>query len=265
MEECGLMASRIYIGNVMHKRLVPVGYRFVYKVFSLCVDLDTIAQEAERSSMLKLNRIWLFSLYTKDYGAKDGTAWREWIDRQLEAHGICNTGKVYLLCFPRVLGYTFNPLSVWYCEDREGKLTAVICEVSNTFGEKHHYLLHNRGKPVKLPLNSQAEKLFHVSPFIDMNKIYHFRFNQPASHLSVTIKEYEEDQLVLVATQTGKSLELTEFNLAKAFLMIPLLPFKIITMIHWHALRIWLRGANFYHKPESSKEGISQWLTKIHN
>ena len=125
----------------MHSRRFPVVYRFSYRVFSLLVDIDRL-DEVGRNPLFSINRFNLFSLYQRDHGARDGSAWRGWAETLLCDNGIdAAIGNIQLLCFPRILGYGFNPLSLWFCYDTAGNLLAAICEVRNTFGEHHHYLL----------------------------------------------------------------------------------------------------------------------------
>ncbi len=250
--------AKIYFTQVMHRRLFPVRYRFAYRVFSLLLDIDRIEQDAKRLKLLSHNRFNLFSFMDKDHGPRDGSPLRPWVEQALRHHGISlNGGRIMLLCFPRVLGYGFNPLSIYYCYDANETLRAVLCEVKNTFGEQHGYLLHGGGKTLDWPVRDSARKCFHVSPFISMDAEYHFRLSEPAEHLSIGIREYQQGRLMLVAAQTGTGEALSDAGLSRAFLRYPLMTAKIIIMIHWQALKIWLKGGRFHRQPAAPAQEIT--------
>lgn len=241
--------ARLYFTHVMHRRLFPVEYRFVYKVFSLFVDLNRLNEV--RTRLLSVNRFNLLSFLERDHGPRDGTPLRPWLDDLLSQRRIdLEGGAVWLLCFPRVLGFGFNPISIWYCYHRDGTLRAVLCEVNNTFGEHHFYLLEAGGRPMPWPVRQTAAKCFHVSPLVGMNASYDFSFFEPAQQLSVLIQEKSDDRLMLVASQSGEARPLDDRHLMLALLRTPLMTLKVVVAIHWQALKIWLRGAPFYPKPQ---------------
>jgi len=163
-----------------------------------------------------------------------------------------------LLCFPRVLGYGFNPLGIWYCHYRDGSLRAVIAEVNNTFGEHHFYLLCNGGHPLSWPVTQSVEKVFHVSPLMGMEARYDFRLAEPSDRLSVLIKQFQNGALTLIASQQGAGYSLSDKRLLAALFRVPLMTFKVMAAIHWQALKIWLRGAPFFPKPEPPVEKVTQ-------
>ncbi len=257
------MSSCLYSAEVMHQRLFPVKYRFVHQVFSILIDVDSIAEEADQLRWLAFNKGGLISLHYSDHGARDGSPWRPWADALLASYGLPAAAKLQLLCMPRVLGYTFNPLSAWYCRDASDQLIAVICEVSNTLGDHYHYVLHGNGAPISWPLRSQSDKVFYVSPFIDMQQRYDFRLDEPGDAIAITINEYSNDDLLLVATQRGTRVPLTDRMLRRFFWRLPLMTFKVIILIHWHALKIWLSGGRYYSKSKTDKEvNNSAWPVK---
>ena len=159
------MSSNLYVSQVAHARQQPVEYRFAYRTFSIKVDIDCIEQEAQKLRWLSINRFNLVSLNYQDHGPRDGTPWREWVDGFLAQYDVQRPARVELVCYPRVLGYSFNPLSMWYAYDAQRQLIAVIAEVSNTFGQWHHYVLKVSGQSEK-SIRAEAKKIFHVSPFI---------------------------------------------------------------------------------------------------
>ncbi|MEW8625138.1 MAG: DUF1365 domain-containing protein [Candidatus Thiodiazotropha sp.] len=250
--------SSLYLTQVMHKRDFPVNYRFSYPVFSLLLDLDRIEEECRSLSLLSLDRFNLLTFKRKDHGPRDGSCLKSWAKKVLADQGIeLGDGSVQLLCFPRILGYAFNPISIWYCYHTDGSLKALICEVNNTFKEHHFYLIHNRGKDLSWPVNAIKEKQFHVSPLIGMNGEYHFSFHKPGKRIGVVIREYQSNRLMLTASQAGNSYPLSDRRLLYALVRTPLMTFKVMAAIHWQALKIWLRGAQFFAKPKPPKEQIS--------
>ncbi len=247
---------RLYITQVMHRRMFPVRYRFIYRVFSLLLDLDAL--EPTGSRWLSIGRFNLLSFRPRDHGPRDGSPLRPWFDGLMARYGIdLAGGSVKLLCFPRVLGVGFNPLSLWYGFHRDGGLRVVLAEVSNTFGEHHFYLLGTDRVPSREPLRAAADKCFHVSPLIGMDAQYRFRLAVPDERLSVLIREYQDGKLMLVASQTGRGVRLTDQSLQRALLRTPLLTFKVIAGIHWQALKIWLRGAPLVPKPSPPRHEVT--------
>lgn len=259
--------SGLYVGKVMHQRMQGPAYRFEYRVFSLLVDLDDFSANFPKLRWLSANRFNLFSVHTRDLGARQsGIDLRTWINQACAAVGVDITaGRVLINTYPRVLGYQFNPLNVWYCFNANDALVAINCEVSNTFGECHHYLLHDHGAPLANPFKGQADKVFHVSPFLDMNMRYHFRIScpneQPDSRLSVAIRETtltaEGEVLTLVATHNAHRRSLSNSRLWGEALRIPFLTLKVIGLIHWQALKIWLKGGVFHRAPPKPSQEIS--------
>lgn len=258
------MDACLYSGRVMHRRLQPKRYRFVYRVFSLLLDIDRLDAPARHLRLFSVGRFNLLSFYPRDHGPRDGSSLRAWAERLLAARGVdLAGGRIRLLCFPRVLGYVFNPLSVWYCEHADGRLRAIICEVRNTFGEKHQYVLDAGGRPLDLAQTWEAEKRFHVSPFLPLGLHYRFRFAEPAGQLRVLIDEYAGTDRVLVATLNGRRRPLTDRAVLGECLAVPFLTLKVIAMIHWQALKLWLRGFRFHGKPPApDHEASDAWIRK---
>ncbi|MDG4811511.1 DUF1365 domain-containing protein [Hydrogenovibrio sp. 3SP14C1] len=250
------MPSHAYICEVMHQRLRPFQYRFNYKVFNLRIDIDHIATESDQLKWLSIDRFNLVSLYTKDFGARDpDVSWREWADTLFADYGLLQpAARIELVCSPRMLGVVFNPLAIWYAYSQSNDLIGIIAEVSNTFCQWHHYVLTHQGAPL-MPhhsaLKARANKDFHVSPFISMEAFYQFRFYAPSDHYKLSIKQYEQNQPTLVATQTGKQTPLSNAFLLKATLLFPVNSVKVLFLIHWWALKIWVKGGKFHSTPKN--------------
>lgn len=252
------MTAALYRSTVMHRRLDAVAYRFTYRVFNLLLDIDRIDATARRLRLLSRNRFNVVSFHDRDHGPKDGSPLRPWIDDVLARAGIeLSGGRVWLLCMPRVLGYTFNPLSLWYCYHADGSLRAVLCEVRNTFGEWHGYLLHEGGDPLSTPVRAQAGKVFHVSPFFPVSGNYAFRLQPPGATFVTAIGYRDGGRTRLAAVQQGERRALTDGQLLRAVIRFPLLGRAVMAVIHWEAFKIWLRGGRFHRKPPRPREDIT--------
>jgi DUF1365 family protein len=250
--------ASLYRAEVMHQRFEGMSYRFRYRVFSILLDVDAIDAAAVSTRLFSRNRWNLFSFYDRDHLAAGESDLRSWAERVLAQQGIDGSGLIMrLLCFPRILGFVFNPLSLWYCETRDGSPRAVIAEVRNTFGERHCYVLRPQNGVTDWPLCDSHDKQFHVSPFIGMHARYEFRLSRPQQHLAVAIREYADDQLLLIATQAGDRVPFTSWRLLLEALRVPFQTFKVVGAIHWQALKIWLRGGRFHRKPEAPLEEVS--------
>ena len=233
-------AARIYEGVVTHVRLKPVRHKLRYKVFSLLVDVDRLEELGAGLKRFSYNRFNLFSVYDRDHGAGAQGGLAAHIRNTLSGAGIDAGGRILMLCYPRMLGYAFNPLTVYYCHDGDGALAAMIYEVRNTFGERHCYLIpvdNGAGK-----IDQAAEKVFHVSPFIDMDMNYRFLLTPPAANIRVHIETGDAEGPVLTATFAGAASEATDEKLLGLFLRYPLMTFKIIAGIHWEALKLLAKG-----------------------
>jgi DUF1365 family protein len=253
--------SALYRGSVMHVRLAPVRHRLRYRVFTLLIDLDELPALAQGLRWLSHNRFNLMSLHDRDHGdpltggARPGEGLRAWAERTLGAAGIAPPrGRIELLCFPRILGYVFNPLSLWLCRDPEERLRAVIYEVHNTFGGRHAYALPVAAGQDEGGLAQRCGKEFYVSPFIPMNAQYSFRLKAPAEAFSLLIRERGEAGEILRATISGRRRALTDGELLRAFAAHPLMTLKVIAAIHWHALRLWRKGARFHRDPAKRRD-----------
>ncbi len=256
MEEA--LSSAVYLGHVTHKRLRPFKHRLDYRVFSLLVDLEEVSQLGRRLRVFSHNRPNLLSFHDRDHGPRDGSPLRPWIDKKLAEVGLDPAGgPVRILCFPRMLGYVFNPLSVWYCHHSDGRLVAVLYEVSNTFGEHHSYLIPVPTESSSETLRQQCKKHFYVSPFIAMAATYHFSLQAPGERLQLAIREDDQDGPLLVASHVGKRRPFDDRTLLRAAAAHPLMTVKVIAGIHWEALKMVRKGARFVRRPTPPTRSVS--------
>jgi len=234
------MNSCIYNGEVNHTRFKPVKHFLNYKTFSLFIDLDEIEQLDKSISIFSHNKFNIFSFYNKDHGDRDGNCLKKWVISNLQKYKIeGNISKIKILCYPRIFGYVFNPLSIFYCYEND-KLKSIFYEVKNTFNEQHTYIFKIKdGEEIK----QKCKKKFYVSPFMDMETFYNFKLIDPNQRLSVMIKQTDAEGTVLTATQTGYKKEFNFKQLLINFFKYPLMTLKIISSIHFEALLLWKKGA----------------------
>ena len=234
------MNSCIYNGEVNHTRFKPVKHFLNYKTFSLFIDLDEIEQLDKSISIFSHNKFNIFSFYNKDHGDRDGNCLKKWVISNLKKCKIeGNISQIKILCYPRIFGYVFNPLSIFYCYEND-KLKSIFYEVKNTFNEQHTYIFKIKdGEEIK----QKCKKKFYVSPFMDMETFYNFKLIDPNQRLSVMIKQTDAEGTVLTATQTGDKKEFNFKQLLINFFRYPLMTLKIISSIHFEALLLWKKGA----------------------
>lgn len=255
-----LPAASLYWCRVMHERLLPFRHKFNYRVFSLLLDIDRLAEITAGSRLLRHNRFGLLSFHDRDHGPRDGTALRPWVETALTREGLQEAAaRIRIFCFPRLFGYAFNPLSIFFCYDAEERLRAVLYEVKNTFGDQHGYLievpLQSSAGPV---IEQSAEKQFHVSPFLPLDGQYRFRLLPPGEKIGISITQLSPSGAVqLLATQTGRHEALSDHSLLKAVIRHPLMTVKVIAGIHWEALQLWRKGAAFFRWTEPPRKAVS--------
>lgn len=248
----------LYATRVMHRRRVPPLYRFVYRSFHLLLDIDRVDQAAASTRWFSHNRFNLLAFHDRDHGDGRVGDLRGWAGRTLAARGLpAPDGRIRLLCMPRVFGHVFNPISLWYCEDAQGELRAVIAEVRNTFGEKHSYVLASEDGPLPYDTPQDKDKCFHVSPFFDLVGRYRFLLGRPGERLRVVIHETRGQLPVLDATLAGERQVLSDATILRQVLRMPWMTVKVVAGIHWEALKIWLRGARFHRKPAPPSKGVT--------
>ncbi|MFZ6757110.1 DUF1365 domain-containing protein [Undibacterium sp. Ji50W] len=279
-------------GEVMHVRTRPAKNAFRYGVFFIRLPLRAVASGKPvcQSRLFSLNRFNLLSFHEHDHG--DGQqALATWLDQLLKAEGIHDAdGELWLQCFPRVLGYVFNPVSFWFCHRADGKLRAIVCEVRNTFGEKHLYLLEN-GDSLANGEELRAKKIFHVSPFCKVEGSYRFRFMQGGQKIGVTAPSQQTEQAeqtqqteqakqagqtvpikkhlaridyddadgpLLLTSITGVERDFTDWRIVQVLLRYPFMTLGVVLRIHLQALRLWIRRVPFISKPIPPTEELSR-------
>jgi len=250
------ISSSIYSGIITHKRFKPKKHFFSYKTFSLLINLKEVDNIAKKISFFSYNKFNILSFYNLDHGPRNGKSLTTWVKKTLSGSKInIDNGTIKLLCFPRFFGYVFNPLSIFYCYDRNLKLKAVLYEVKNTFNEQHIYVF--RSTPSSKVIFHKCSKKFYVSPFIKMKTFYNFRLSKPGSSLDVLIKQTDAQGALLIAHQTGKRIKLNSKNLFYQFLKHPLMSFKVIMAIHFEAFRLWTKGIKLVKKKIKIKNNLS--------
>ena len=257
--------AQLCFGQVRHSRLRPAVNAFAYGAYYLRLPLRALGAAGPACALFSRNRFNLLSFYDADHG--DGsTALLEWIDALLKEEGVNDAdGEVWLQAMPRVLGFVFNPVAFWFCHRADGALRAVLCEVRNTFGERHCYLLDN-GAVIPNGTTMTALKQFHVSPFCTTQGSYRFRFMRSARALPgglaestlACIDHHDGAGLLLRTSVSGVSAPLGNASVARAFLRYPLLTFGVVARIHLQALRLWLKRVPFHSKPAAPKHKVSR-------
>ena len=248
--------SSIYNGTVVHKRFKPKVHFFKYKVFALLIDLSELNLLDKNLKFLSYNKFNIISFFDIDHGPRNGSSIKDWVIKNLSKNNI-NTKNIIikLLCYPRIFGYVFNPLSVFFIYNKNYKLVAILYEVKNTFGEQHTYIF--KVKNNENLIQHKCIKKFHVSPFIKMNCTYFFRSLKPNKKISVTINLFDQKGKILYASQSGTKKELNNKNLLKSYLNHPLMTFKVILAIHYEAFKLWTKGIKFIKKNIKVKNNIT--------
>ena len=258
-------AAQLCFGQVRHMRLRPVKNAFAYGTYYLRLPLHALGQGDFGGALFSRNRFNLLSFHDADHG--DGSsALSEWIGALLAREGVSDAdGDIWLQAMPRVLGFVFNPVSFWFCHRKDGALRAVLCDVRNTFGERHFYLL-DTGGAIANGAELAARKVFHVSPFCQVQGGYRFRFTrfartQGAARGEATLAciDYDDGAGVLLQTSvSGSAAPLSAASVMRAFFGYPLMTFGVVARIHLQALRLWLRRVPFHSKPVPPTHEVSR-------
>lgn len=258
------VAAYLVHGNVTHERVRPVKHKFVYSLFYMRVNLAQLDKLDTSRFWFGLNKWRVVSLFTKDYGPRDGSDLQIWMRNILKDSGIQAEGEIWLQTFPRLLGFVFNPVSFWYCYDASDGLRAVLAEVNNTFGETHRYLLTApEHQVITSDHQLHCKKAFHVSPFFQVHGHYRFKFQESDKATSVRLDYFDEKGLLLKTAIGGTCVAMTSKLLRRALLRQPWLTFKVIAAIHWEAFKLWLKRVPYFTKPPPPSHRITDSENQI--
>ena len=247
--------SKIYTGKVIHKRFKPKEHYFKYNVFSLLIDLNELEEINKYIKFFSYNKFNIISFYDKDHGDRDGSSIKLWVKKNLRNIGIMTEDiSIKLLCYPRIFGYVFNPLSTYFIYNKHSELISIFYEVKNTFGEQHTYIFKAQDEKT---VQNKCKKKFYVSPFIEMDCEYHFKTLNPREQLSVVINQNDKDGKLLFASQDGISKDFNNKNLIFSYLTHPLMTFKIIGAIHYEAFKLWAKRIKLIAKKIKLKNNIT--------
>lgn len=258
------MTPQIMFGQVMHKRLFPKVNGFNYGIYYLLLPLSKISS-LRSTWRFGINRPALSSFWAKDHGDRQGGDLQVWARSLLAEYGVRADGEIMLLTMPRIFGHVFNPVSFWFCHDAGGVLRAVICEVNNTFGESHSYVCKPpEGGEIDGITWMEAEKQFHVSPFLERAGHYRFRFSLSGNSIGIWINFHDamENKKLLTAL-TGACVPMDAASLRRAFWRYPLVALVALARIHWHAVKLLAKGIKYIPKPEQKPERHS--ISSPHN
>lgn len=240
------LVSALYPGLVTHARLKPRAHRLRYRIFMLLLDLDELDVLGGALRLFAHRRFALAGFHEADHLDGQDAPLKPRIEALLAEAGLDHGGPIRMLCMPRIFGGVFNPLTVYFCHGRDGTLSAVLHQVTNTFGERHSYLIPAVGGPV---VSQACDKGFYVSPFMDMDLSYGFRIVPPCERVSVAMNVHDAEGQVLAAAFAGQRVELSDRALFKAWLTHPWMTLGVMAAIHWEALFIWLKGETIRRRP----------------
>lgn len=245
-------SSAIYECEVMHHRLSPKEHHFAYRLFYLWLDLDEVEGLSSRLRLFKHNRAALFGFYDSDHIVRDGQDIRASILQTVRESGV-DTGriaKIRLLTFPRIMGYVFNPVCFYYCYTQDEQPVCAVAEVTNTFHEQKPYVMTAlEGGRFRLV----TPKHFYVSPFLDLELKFDFKLRLPEEHLEIHVDDRQDGARVILTSLTGKRRSLTDASLAVCALKYPLLTLRVMFLIHWNALLLWMKGLKVHRKAEQKE------------
>ena len=251
-------SSALYVGEVVHQRSRTFDHRLRYRLWMVLADLDELDGLQARLRLLGRARFGLITLRTGDHGDRSGRPLRAQVEGHLAEAGIdIAGGPIRLLTMPRILGYGFNPISVFFCHMPDGALAALLYEVTNTFHERHSYLVAvpaDRTGAVR----QTVEKQLFVSPFMDRDLTYDFTVRPPGEAVSVVVAVRRGDTPILTASFAGQRRPLTDRQLLRAFLTHPLLTWKVTWGIHWEAAKMMLKGARYRHRGAPPDQPVTE-------
>jgi DUF1365 family protein len=244
------LASCLYFGEVVHQRFFPRRHRLRYRVFQGLFDLDELPRLSRELRLFSYNRSNVFALHDRDHADGSTRGLRASVENYLREAGLSvGDGRIFLLCMPRIFGFVFNPLSIYYCYDAEDKLIAMIYEVNNTFRQRHSYVIPVISADHK-QVRQSCKKEFYVSPFMDMDMVYDFRLGLPGETVATCINGNRGDGAPLIfASFTGSRRELRDLTLMTALVKYPVLTIGVVAAIHWEAVKLLAKGLRLRRRP----------------
>ena len=251
--DSGLLKTTVY-----HKRYRPAVHDFSHKVLYVVLNLKDL--KFLKTRLFSINHFNIFSVFWNNYGFETFQDSELYVKNTLKKFAIDPKiiDAVVLVTMPKILGYVFNPVSFWLCFNKQSELIVVLVEVNNTFGERHGYLCFSKNlNPITKDKILTKDKIFHVSPFCDVAGHYEFRFCVDSSKIDIDINYYQDDKLLIATAIKGVKSGLNDKNLSKYFLNLPAMIFKVIFLIHYHAIRLWIKNVRYFKKPEKPDTNIS--------
>lgn len=248
--------NRLYPGRVNHTRLRPRRHALAYRIFMLRLDIDDLDAETGGLRLLSHNRFNLLSVHDADHGDGSATPLHQQVRAHLSAAGLAHAGaRIEALLMPRILGRTFNPLTVYFCHDAAADLAAILYEVHNTFGERHGYMIAAGSGPDAV--RQRAPKRFHVSPFMDMDLDYRFEVTPPGEAVAIRIAVSDAAGAMLTASFAGRGEPMTDLSLLRAWIAHPWQTVGVLAAIHWEALKIFAKGLGYRRRPPAPAAAVT--------
>lgn len=249
--------AALYHGLVVHRRFAPKVHTLRYRMFMALLDIDRLDALGCRLRLFSHNRFNLFAFHDRDHLPRDapaGATLRGMVERHLgDAGVVLGGGAIRLLSLPRILGHAFNPLSVYFCHGTDGALAAILYEVSNTFGQRHTYVIpvasrveDSAAEPV---VRQRCDKVFYVSPFLDLDLVYDFRIVPPGDEIAVAVDGSKGGTRLIAASFAGRRRAFSDASLLRSFLGHPLVSLMVVAGIHWEALKLWRKGIGLRSRP----------------
>ncbi len=246
--------NAIFKGTLLHRRYQPCRHELNYTVADVLIDVDQLEALNGNAWLMGYNRNRLFSITDKNHGPGDGTGIAIHVRDLLKRLELDEPiDRIYMLCYPAVLGKAFNPLTVYFGLAADGRWLAVVYEVNNTFGERHSYVL-----PVGSDTDQRADKQFFVSPFNEVAGEYHFSVVRQPGHLRLNIALFQHSQLILAARFEGVETPLTDGGLLRGLFLLALQPVKVLAAIHWEAAKLYAKGLRLTLRPFHARFAATQ-------
>ena len=249
-------ASGLYAGVVGHTRLRPRRHALRYRIFMLLLDLDELERLSSGLGLFKVNRPALLSFYERDHADGGPGGLKAKVDAQLAEAGLPTGGPIRLLCMPRVLGFVFNPISVYFCHGADGRLGAMLYEVNNTFGERHAYLIAVKD-PAEPLIEQGCDKQLFVSPFMAMDMTYRFRVVPPTDDVRLLIDGSDAQGPLITTSFIARRQEIDDGTILKALVSHPLMTLMVVAGIHWEALKLFLKGVRLVPRPPAPAKPVT--------